>query len=333
MAHWAVILAGGRGERFWPLSTSKHPKQLLELIGDRSMMGMAIDRLEGVVDPSRILVITNADLVDATCDTAPELPRENVIGEPFGRDTAAAVALAAAIVRKRDASGTFCILTADHVIGGLDLFRATLQEGLDLASREDVLITIGITPTEPATGYGYIHAGDSLETSGEVSFLKAQSFVEKPDLETAKGYLSEGGYYWNAGMFIWSVDSVAKAFRSFVPALADLIDTLEASVDTPQFADALEQAYTPLERISIDYALMERATNIVMAVGAFPWDDVGAWPAVERHFEPDDQGNTGLGDVVTIDATNNIVYSGGRLTALIGVDDLIVVQAEGVTMI
>lgn len=330
---YAVILAGGRGERFWPLSTRARPKQLLSLVGDTTLLAQAVDRLEGLSPPDRVFVITNVDLVEASCAAAPRLPPENIVGEPVGRDTAAAAALAAALVKARDPDAAFCILTADHVMGDLDVYRATLRESLVLARQEDVLITIGVTPDHPSTGYGYIEVAEPWAEQNGITFLKARRFVEKPDTETAAQYLETGRFFWNSGMFIWSVKSLEKALRTHRPALADLIDTLCPVAGMPAFADELARVYAQLEKISIDYALMEKADNILMVKGGFAWDDVGSWTALGNHFPHDADGNVAVGVCATVDARDNLVFSKGHVTALIGVSDLVVVQAEGVTLI
>lgn len=333
---YAVVLAGGYGERFWPASTAARPKQLLSLLGDRTMLEMAVDRLAGLIPVERVLVLTSIDLVEPTLAATPDLPRANVIGEPMRRDTAAAVALATAVVKSRDPQGVFCIVTADHVMGDLDRFRQTLEDGLALASSEDVLLTIGMTPRHPATGFGYIRAVDLFkpdEHPGTIEFREVERFVEKPDRPTAESYVASGEYWWNSGMFIWSVVAVQHAFATHRPELADFIDDLVPSVDTQGFADALAAGFEPLEKISIDYALMERADNIVMAVGTFAWDDVGSWPAVGAHLDQDADGNAVRGEVETLDASSNIVVSEGRVTALIGVSDLIVVHTDTATLI
>ena len=331
---YAVILAGGKGERFWPLSTSRRPKQLLSLVGDRALLAQAVDRLEGLIPPERVLVVTNADLVEATRAAAPELPAENVVGEPVGRDTAPAVALAAALVKARDPNGVFCILTADQVIGNLNVFRATLGDALRLASGRDVLITIGIQPAYPATGFGYIHLGDPVpDESATTNFRAVRRFVEKPDLATATAYLESGEYAWNSGMFIWSVAAVDAAMRRHAPNLAALLNDLVEPIRAGRLDETLRTVYPGLAKISIDYAIMEKADNIVAAEGVFAWDDVGSWPALENHFAPDDRGNTVVGDAALLDADGNIVFSRDRLTALIGTRDLIVVQSEGVTLV
>jgi mannose-1-phosphate guanylyltransferase len=330
---YAVILAGGKGERFWPLSTAKRPKQLLSLVGDKPLLAQAVERLEGLIPPSRIFVVTNRDLVDASRAAAPMLPPAQVIGEPMGRDTAAAVALAAALVKARDPKGVFCILTADHVISDLAIFRRTLEASLQLAAREPVLVTIGMKPTEPSTAYGYIEAGEEHSAIEKIHFLRALRFVEKPDAPKAQEYLASGRYFWNSGMFVWSVATLEAAFARHRPVLKGLLDDAARAVAQGRLDVYLDGAYPKLDRISIDYALMEKADNIVMARGEFSWDDVGSWTALENHFPRDAQGNIAAGDVAAHDSSGNIVVSHERLTALIGVKDLVVVQAEHVTLV
>jgi mannose-1-phosphate guanylyltransferase len=330
---YAVIMAGGKGERFWPLSTSKHPKQLLALVGDKPLIAQAVDRLDGLVPPENVFVVTNADLVDATREAAPLLPPENVVGEPIGRDTAAAVACGGALVKAKDESGVFAVLTADQVMGDLDVFSSTLKGGMDLAEQNDILVTIGIEPTYPATGFGYIESGNDFESRENIEFRKADRFVEKPDEDTATKYLSTGKFYWNSGMFIWSVPSLEKAFAAHCPEMRDLMDTLTGYARDGKIIEGMDATYPDLGKISIDYALMEKADNIIMACGTFAWDDVGSWPALESHFPQDTNGNTKIGKVETLDCDGNIVLSKDRLTAVIGVKDLVVVQAEGVTLV
>lgn len=331
--YYAVILAGGRGERFWPLSTARRPKQLLSLVGEKALLAQAVDRLEGLIPHERILVITNQDLVEATRKAAPYLPPENIVGEPVGRDTAPAVALAAALVKARGPHGVFCILTADHIIGTLDVYRSTLRDSLEVAARENVLITIGIQPTEPATGYGYIQTGERYHFDGRTLFHRARRFVEKPDIATAKTYVASGEYAWNSGMFIWSVQSIESAMLKHRPGIGAIINIIRDGAKNGKLQETLTAVFSTVEKISIDYAVMEKADNIIVAKGVFAWDDVGSWTALENHFPKDDDHNTLIGRCVTIDAKGNIVFSKDRLTTLIGVNDTIVVQSEGVTLV
>ncbi|MCE9615613.1 MAG: NTP transferase domain-containing protein [Lentisphaerae bacterium] len=330
---YAVILAGGKGERFWPLSTSRTPKQVLSLFGGRTLLAMAVDRLKGLLAPDHVFVITSAELVAVTREAAPILPPQNIVGEPVGRDTAAACALAMALVQARDPQGVLAIVTADHIMGDLEVFQNTLRQSFALARREDVLITIGITPTFPSTGYGYVDAGDVFATESGITFCRARKFVEKPNLATAEQYLAAGNYYWNAGMFIWSVDAFSRALATHRPVLHTMAGRLAPLVGKPEFPAALATEYGKLDKISVDYAIMEPSRNILMARGTFAWDDVGSWPSLANHFPADASGNVSIGQCETVDAAGNVVISQGRLTALLGVRDLVVVQAEGATLI
>jgi len=332
-AHYAAIMAGGRGERFWPLSTSKRPKQLLDLVGDRALIGQAVERIKNHIPADHVFVITNADLVDATCEALPELPRENVIGEPMGRDTAAAAALGCALVEAKNPNASFVILTADQVMGDLPVFNRTLLDSLNLACSEDVLITMGIQPAHPDTGFGYIRASEAYETETDTDFFNVKKFEEKPSLARAKEFVDSGECFWNSGMFIWSVRSLRKAMLRHCPPLTRLMDSILPHIGKPSFDEKLLAEYEQLSKISIDYALMEKADNILMAKGQFAWDDVGSWPALENHFPKDDHGNTVIGNVELLAADGNIVYSRDRLTACVGVSNVIVVQADGVTLV
>ncbi len=330
---YAVIMAGGKGQRFWPLSRSGRPKQVLSLFGKAPLMALAVERLGDLVPPERVIVITGADLVDVTRKALPCLPRENIIGEPFGRDTAAACALAAAVVHARDKDGLVCVLAADHIIKDVDIFQQTLTEGFDIARENEVLLTIGINPTFASTGFGYIEAGDVYAHAGEVGVRRAKRFVEKPDISTARQYLASGDFFWNSGMFIWSVGTFLNALAQHCPHLGAMARRLEREVNGPGFPAALEEEYGQLDKISVDYAIMEKADNIVMARGTFRWYDVGSWPALEDHFDADADGNVCVGPCEALDASCNVVVSPGRLTALIGVQNLVVVQAEGATLV
>ena len=330
---YAIIMAGGKGERFWPLSTARRPKQLLALAGGKPLILQAVDRLEGVVPPERILIVTNQALVEPIEILLGKGSLVGVLGEPVGRDTAAAIAAGAAWIKRRDPDAVFCVLTADHIIGELPVFRETLMRSLALCGEHDVLVTIGLAPSEPSSAYGYIEAGDLWKKSGGIEFFRAKRFVEKPDTATAGKYLATGRYAWNSGMFVWSVQSIQMAFAEFRPVLAKHIDAWSSCASEAAFHAALGKDYPLLEKISIDYAVMEKAQNILVCKGSFSWDDVGSWPALESHLPKDRAGNATAGDVEVYDSADNIVVSEGRLTALVGVKDLVVVQADGVTLV
>ena len=333
---YAVIMAGGRGERFWPLSRISRPKQFLDIFGGTPLLGIAVERLQGLIPPERILIITSADLVEASRAAAPTLPAENVIGEPFGRDTAAACALGTALVAARQGgdSATVAILTADQLMEDLDVYRQTLRDAHALAAAEPVIVTIGITPTYAATGFGYVEVAEPLDFAAPTEFHKVARFVEKPDAETAAAYVVGGRHFWNAGMFIWSVSTFNAALQRSKPELAAAIEAVKPAIGTPAFAAALESAYNKIERISVDYAVMEHADNIAMARGKFGWDDVGSWTAIGSHFPADEADNVRLGATELMNARGNIVVSDAdHLVAVYGADDLVVVHTGDATLV
>ncbi|MDD5705401.1 MAG: sugar phosphate nucleotidyltransferase [Kiritimatiellae bacterium] len=331
--NYAVILAGGKGERFWPLSTAARPKQFISLFGGRPLLTLALERLEGVVPLERTLIITSEDLIPATAEAARGLPAGNIVGEPCGRDTAAACALACGLVAARDPDGVVAILTADHLMADIETFRQTLRDSFTAAADGRNIVTIGIPPAFPATGFGYIEAGEALDTRTVTRFSRARRFVEKPDLSTATRYVESGQYCWNGGMFIWHVKTMRAALERFVPELLALVDATSDGGTGEELGARLSPVYAGLPKISVDYAVMERADNIVMAWGSFGWDDVGTWPAVAGHFAPDADGNVTIGACETLDAGGNVVVSEERLTALIGVRDLVVVHSGNATLI
>lgn len=330
----AFVLAGGRGTRFWPLSVRRRPKQLLALTAEASsLLQLTTDRLQPLIPPDRQWVITSADLADAVRAELPRLPASQVLGEPMGRNTAPAVALAAALLLERGEDAVFFVLPSDHVIGPREVFQNALRDAADLARREAVLVTFGIVPTRAETGYGYIETGDPLADATPAR--RVARFREKPDRATAEDYLASGRHLWNSGMFAWRASVVADGLERHAPGLLGPLRALARSVaaGTTGFAAALEQAYEALPSISIDYALMERADNAVVLPAAFQWNDVGHWLALRELNVPDAAGNAGRGRVVAIDAHDNIVHGEGRLTALLGVRDLVVVTTDRVTMV
>ena len=332
---YVVIMAGGRGERFWPHSRIRRPKHLLPIVGNSPMLTQTVARLEGLVPPERVFVVTNREQREATLEACPELLPEQVVGDPIGRDTAAAVGLAALLVKRTSEDAAFAMLPADHVIENATGFREVLRSALAAAAREEILVTIGVRPTEPATGYGYVQRGN-LKMDSEIRQVhEVRRFVEKPDLETAQGYLDSGDYFWNAGMFVWRPTVILKALASHAPELHESLRALDERWSEGESLDScMQDVYPDLPKISIDYAVMEKADNVVMMESDFDWDDVGEWPAVARHFPLDEAGNVIRGEVVALDSADNLVISPkGRLTALLGVDDLIVVETEDATLI
>ena len=329
---YAVIIAGGRGERFWPLSTSRAPKQLLRLFGGQSLLAQAVNRLDGLVPPERRFLITTAEIRSAVLADSPAIPADQIIGEPFGRDTAAAIALACALVRQRDPAAAFCVLTADHLIRPAERFREDLRLCLESAlAKDDRLITIGIPPAYPAEGFGYLET-DPDRDSG--SFRAVRRFVEKPDQTRAQSYIAAGNYYWNSGMFVWSVKALTRAFERHQPALSRMMDRIPERSAADALTEQLATIYEDLEKISIDYALMEKAENVWMLPAGFEWHDVGSWSAVAEHFPADQDGNTAVGLSALVDSANNIVVGPeDHLIALLGVNDLTVVNSGRATLV
>lgn len=333
---FAVIMAGGRGERFWPVSRLARPKQLLPIVGDKAMLTQTVERLSGLIDAKDIFVITHAAQKKAVLEVCPQLDPEKVIGEPMGRDTAAAVGLAALLVRREDPGATFAMLPADAVIHDAEGLCATLETAFAVAEAQSVLATIGISASFPATGYGYIQKGEELGVYAEKEVYQVKRFVEKPDAATARSYVDSGDYYWNAGMFIWSVASIVAELSRSTPSLWSALQSVDTGLEAGESLEALLAAHYPnLEKISVDYAIIEKADNVVMVESGFDWDDVGEWPAVARHCAPDASGNVIRGSAELADARGNIVYStdATHLVALLGVDDLIVVRTEDATLI
>ena len=332
---YVVIMAGGKGERFWPQSRLKRPKHLLPIVGNSPMLSQTIDRLEGLVPPERIFVITNAEQREAVLESCPALLPGRVIGEPEGRDTAAAVGLAALLVEKEGENAAFALLPADHVIEDAKGFRATLEAAFAASEAEDVLVTIGIKPDFPSTGYGYLCRGDELKVEEGRVLSRVDRFVEKPDLPKAKEYLKEGTYFWNAGMFVWRPGVILAEIDRLTPKLAHGLRELKAMWrDSGDLEQAMTKIYPSLEKISIDFAVMENADAVVMLESSFDWDDVGEWPAIARHYPKDENGNVFKGLGLAVDSSENLTFSeDGHCVSLLGVKDLIVVQSGDATMI
>ncbi|MBI2441755.1 MAG: NTP transferase domain-containing protein [Lentisphaerae bacterium] len=330
---YAVILAGGQGERFWPLSTRARPKQLLALVGRRALLVEAVRRVRPIIPPRRILVITAEHLREAVQRLLPGLPKENIVGEPCGRNTAAAITLGAALIKARNPQAVFCVLTGDHLIDDLKVFHGTLRDAFRRAHEADVLLTIGLLPSFPSTGFGYIEAGERLAGKTRTVFYKVRRFVEKPDGRHAAAYIRTGRFYWNSGMFVWSLAAWERALKRYRPVLARALARLTPLVGRSGFQAGLKRIYTPLESISVDYAIMEKADNIAMAEGLFAWDDVGAWSALARHLPQDARGNVAIGPTELMEAAGNIVVADGGLVALMGVENLVVVKAGSAVLV
>lgn len=333
--NFVVIIAGGKGERFWPQSRGHRPKHLLSIVGTKPLLTQTLDRVRAVVSPKNTFVITSAQQEKGVRAVCKKLPAENIIAEPVGRDTGPAVALACALVAARDPEGVFAVLPADHVIHDGEAYTRDLKAAFAAAAADQVMVTIGIKPNEPATGFGYIQQADMWKKFDRRPVYKVKRFVEKPKLDVAQGYLASGDYVWNAGMFVWSVGVVKSALAAFTPELDAGLKPIEAALAKGKaLAPVLKKIYPTLTKISVDYALLEKSTNVVVLPASFDWDDVGAWPAVANHYPKDADGNVSRGITMVEQGKNNIVFSeGGHLVALIGLDDLIVVHTDDATLV
>ena len=340
---FVIIMAGGRGERFWPLSREKTPKQLLAILGKKSFLQEAVERVLPLVPAKNIFIITNEVQAPEVRKQLPKLPKENVVAEPMGRDTCAAVTLGAALVGARSTTGVMAVLPADHVIPDAKKFQQVLSDAFDIAAQGQAIVTIGIKPTEPATGYGYIHTGAELPTpSGakktKTIFYKAERFVEKPNFETALEYVNSGQYRWNAGMFVWSFITVTNGLEKHQPEMfAACQRWFKVAANPTKLAKVLAKEYPAVKKISIDFALMEKAQNVICADGAFEWDDLGAWPAIARHVKQDAEGNAAVGDFIHVDAARNIIYDARTKNrtpiCVVGLRDSILVQTDDAVLL
>jgi len=328
-----VIMAGGSGTRFWPQSRRRRPKQLLNIVGDRTMIRTTVERILPIVPFDRIMVVTAQSHEAEIRNELPELSDEMIVAEPQGRNTAVCIALAAYKLYKKDTHGVMVVLPSDHLIGKTAAFLDALTEGAAVVSRGDYLLTFGIVPHRPETGYGYVQLGPPALSVGTTTIFRVERFVEKPDRATAEDYLASGKYMWNSGMFMWKTAAILKAVETHLPALGTAIENILPALNTPDEAVALKEAYARIEGISIDHGIMEKAENVACMPINVEWNDVGSWTSLENVWPSDQRGNSTQGDVVLLDCKNCIASSPHRVTALIGVEDLVIVDTPDALMI
>jgi mannose-1-phosphate guanylyltransferase len=320
---YALILAGGSGERFWPYSRHTRPKQLLKLFSGRTMLEETVDRLGDAVPPERVFILTNGEQEPAVRAACPQLPPENIVAEPAKRDTAPAVALGVGLVLRRDPHAVMAVLPADHLIQDAAAFRRDLLAGARLAAESGALLTIGIKPTWACPGFGYIEQG-ARYNDADPAVYEVVRFREKPNPEMAESFLRQGNFRWNAGMFIWSIPAIMGELTKHAPDLAGFVARMRTADDVGAL---LAEDFPKLPKISVDYAIMEKAAHVLELEAGFDWDDVGSWVAVSKYLAQHDAGNTANCPVTMHDASHNIVFSStGKHIALAGVQDLIVIE-------
>lgn len=325
----AVIMAGGKGERFWPKSRTSCPKQFLSLTSDgETMIQKTVKRLLPVVDMEDIFIVTNSAYTTLVREQLPEIPIENILAEPCARNTAPCIAFAAAVINRKYDDAVMLVLPSDHLIANETLYADTLKKAITTAEYGENLVTIGITPTYPETGYGYINFGDEKDSAYTV-----ERFVEKPDLPTAEKYLESGKYLWNSGMFIWKLSSIMSNIRKFMPDIYNGAMKIGESFGTDNFAEVLEKEFMAFRSESVDFGIMEKADNIYTIPANFGWDDVGSWLAVERINDTDSDSNYIDGNVIAEDTRHSTICGGKRLIAAVGVEDIIIVDTDDAVLI
>jgi len=334
--YYAVIMAGGSGTRLWPLSRKDRPKQSLAIIGDRTLFQKSVERLLGLFPYDKILVVTIEEQVELLREECPEIPMENYVIEPLPRGTASVVGLASVAIKARNPKGIMAILTADHLIKNESHLRQLLKAAYHL-SKEDYLVTLGITPSYPSTGYGYIQKGEPLGTYEDVEAFAVQRFKEKPDKKTAKSLVSDGQHVWNSGMFIWQVDTIMVEFERQMPELYEKLEKIGKSWSTKKRSDTLQSLWPTIKKETIDYGIMENASKVAVIPSVdLGWHDVGSWDSVFEALETNDAGNIELaGDAVVFDTHGTLICedSADRLIVTIGVEDLIIVDSGNAVLV
>jgi mannose-1-phosphate guanylyltransferase len=326
---YAVVMAGGRGERFWPLSSRTLPKPFLPLLGEKTMIQEAVERIKFFLPVERIIIVLSQDHLSSAKQQLPEIPDENFVVEPFGRDTAACIGLASLYVEKKEEDASMVVLAADHLIADREAFYKTISSALAFLASNEHIITIGIKPTRPETGYGYIELGKKIDATGGVSFYRVEKFVEKPIASVAERYLASDRFLWNSGMFIWRNETIQNALSCYMPKLWGGLMRIKQSFGSGEEQEVLRSEFSHFDRISIDYGVLEKSPQVAVVPATFGWDDVGTWTALERVHTTDQSDNIVIGEHVGKDTHGCIIYSQSQLVATLGVKDLVIVQAAG----
>ncbi|MGH9328472.1 MAG: mannose-1-phosphate guanylyltransferase [Terriglobia bacterium] len=329
---YAVILAGGSGTRFWPLSRQRQPKQVLKLFGAESLLQQAVGRLEGLIPQDRTYVLANRMIRPEVCRQLPGIPRDQIIAEPASRNTAPAIGLAASEILHRDPDGLMVILPSDHLIARPSVFHRALQAGCQLASERDLSVVLGIKPSRPETGYGYLRLGKMERRIAGLKIFSVRQFTEKPSTPIARRYVRSGNYLWNGGMFIWKASLLIQNLHRYQPQLARGLEKITRAGGIRSRA-TLEKLYPQVENISIDYALMEKIPDVFAVAADVGWSDVGSWAAAYEHTRKDEMGNTRPAKAIVLDSRRNMILSSRKLVATLGVENLVIVETEDALLV
>ena len=325
----ALIMAGGRGTRFWPLSTEDKPKQFLNLIDNRTMIQMTVDRIIDDIPAERIFVCTGERYVSLVKEQLPELPQRNIIVEPEGRNTAPCIALSALVINRYFKDAKMVVLPADHLIQDEEQFRDIIKEaGRFLDDNNQAIVTLGMQPNRPETGYGYIKKGESKFNTTNHSIVKVDAFVEKPKLDLAKKYLESGSYLWNGGIFMWTVKSILEKIREYLPATYNALENIQ-SISEEKLQDEINNSYKNTEKISVDYGILEKSRDIYVIPSDIGWDDVGSFEAIERYKNKDKNGNIHMGNIKTINCSENLIISTSNEVIIDSLSDIYVIENDG----
>jgi mannose-1-phosphate guanylyltransferase len=327
-------MAGGEGTRFWPLSRKDNPKQFLKLNDNqKTMLQETVERINELVPLEQVFIATNEAYQKAIKKQLDGIPEENIIVEPMKRNTAACIGLSSVVIEDKYPGSTMIVLPADHLIKDQKRFVDILRKSIMTAATGNNLVTIGIEPTHPETGYGYIHFGDKLHTIDGDQVFEVRNFTEKPDLSTAKEFLEEGTYLWNSGMFIWQLSSILSNIETHLPEMYESLERIKSALGTDLAQKVIRDEFEKMQSVSIDYGIMEKADDIFVIPGSFGWDDLGSWPALERVKKVDADGNVVIGKHYGIDTTNSIIHSPHKVVTTIGLDDVVIVDTEDAILI
>ena len=325
----ALIMAGGKGTRFWPLSTEEKPKQFLNLIGEETMIQMTVNRITPIIPIERVFVCTGEMYVDLVKEQLPNLPERNIIVEPQGRNTAPCIALSALVIKKYYKDANMIVLPSDHLISDEDEFRDIIKSADKFVNEnKEAIVTLGMEPTRAETGYGYIRYGNDEKKINNHKVIKVDAFVEKPNREKAESYIEEGNYLWNGGMFLWSADNILNQIEKYSKGTYEALKEIE-TVDNEEIQELINNNYHKTEAISIDYAVMEKSDSIYVVPSRFGWDDVGSWEALDRYREKDDKGNVLVGNAKVVDSHGNLVISSSHDIVVEGLKDIYVIENDG----